>query len=350
MDSRDEILALLGGARIGRLPVFGVLPSLTAKGIASIGARYSELHTDAAKMAVAAATTFQIYGWESAVVPFDLCVEAEALGCSVDFQTDVEFYVAPTIQISIVNYQLPLTHSDYLLPDASRAGRIPIVADAIRHLKKKVGLQVLVGAVIPGPFTLAWQMFGGEDWLTFVGAKDSSGALLRLAEWLPSVAHQYRDAGADFVTVHEMGGSPQVIGAERFRSIVKPALQKLFARLPSPTVLSVCGDTNAVVQDLAECGANAINVDQRNNLARTRQILGSEAILFGNLDPVGVLSRGSATDVRRAVAQIVNAHASAIVPGCDLYPEIPDENMRALIESSRHPMGDRVARVAQNGQ
>jgi [methyl-Co(III) methanol-specific corrinoid protein]:coenzyme M methyltransferase len=61
--SREDILALLHGRRLDRLPVFGVLPSLTAKGIASTGARYAELHTDGAKMADAAASTFEIYGW-----------------------------------------------------------------------------------------------------------------------------------------------------------------------------------------------------------------------------------------------------------------------------------------------
>ncbi len=330
-NSRDEILALLRGRRLDRLPVFGVLPSLTAKGIASIGARYSELHADAAKMANTAASTFEIYGWESAVVPFDLCVEAEALGCSIDFQGDVDAFIAPTVAQA-----LPLvSNSTQGLPDVTHAGRISLVADAIRRLKRKVGDKVPVGASIPGPFTLAWQMYGADAWLSSVGSQDVRPTLQRLAGWLLGVAQYYRDAGADFITVHEMGGSPQIIGAEKFGLIVKPALQKLIARLASPIVLSVCGDTNAIVRDLVECGASAINVDHRNDLAHTRQILGPEAILLGNFDPVGMLSRGTVTAVRNAVEKIAKAGASAIVPGCDLYPEIPDENMRALIESSQ---------------
>ena len=48
-------------------------------------------------MAKAAASTHALYGFESAVVPFDLCVEAEALGCAVDFQTDTDAFLAPVI-------------------------------------------------------------------------------------------------------------------------------------------------------------------------------------------------------------------------------------------------------------
>lgn len=329
MNSSDEILALLNGQRLTRLPVFGVLPSLTVEGIKKIGARYGELHTDAVKMADAAASTFEVYGWESAVVPFDLCVEAEALGCQVDFQNDVDAFLAPTISKPLENFAKVPNSSQ-----SSLRGRVPLVADAIRRLKQKVGNKVAIGAWIPGPFTLAWQMFGVDAWLSAVGERDVAPILQRLAAWLPGIAKYYRAAGADFITVHDMGGSPQIIGAPKFRSVVKPVLQSLFAQLPSPNVLSVCGDTNAVVRDLAECGANAINVDQRNDLARTRQILGADAILLGNLDPVGVLSHGTVEDVRRAVEKIAQAGASAVVPGCDLYPDMPDENMRALVESS----------------
>ncbi len=329
-NARDEILSLLNGKRLHRLPTFGVLPSLTAAGIKSIGARYSDLHTDAQKMARAAASTFRLYGFESAVVPFDLCVEAEALGCAVDFQTDVDAFLAPVVS-------QPLDFDEYSIQFSSEmknAGRIPMVAEAIRLLKRDWS-EVAIDAWIPGPFTLAWQMFSGAVWLTSLDKTIEIKAELENAtDFLALVAQYYHNAGADFITVHEMGGSPQVIGAARFRALVQPALQNLFARLKPPHVLSICGDTNAIVRDLAACGASAINVDHRNDLARTRQILGPDAILLGNYDPIGVLSRGSAEDVARAVEKIARDGASAVVAGCDWHPDVPDENVRALVASS----------------
>src|SRR5512135_3636364 len=95
--SRDETLAVLRGESIPRLPVFSGLPSLTSAGLHAAGICYSEAHTDPAKMALAAASTYALCGFESAVVPFDLCVEAEALGCSVDFHTDVDLFLPPVI-------------------------------------------------------------------------------------------------------------------------------------------------------------------------------------------------------------------------------------------------------------
>jgi [methyl-Co(III) methanol-specific corrinoid protein]:coenzyme M methyltransferase len=208
--------------------------------------------------------------------------------------------------------------------------------EALRRLKAGAGRRVAVGAWIPGPFTLGWQLFGGEAWLAATVEGD------QIAEWLAAaadalaqVARRYREAGADYLTVHEMGGSPQIIGPRRFRRWVMPALGRLCAALPKPVVLSVCGDTNAAVEDLLACGAGALNVDQRNNLARTREIIGRRALLLGNLDPVGVLSEGTPQAVAGAVRLIGEAGADAVWPGCDLWPAVPEENFRALMDGAR---------------
>ncbi len=329
--SRDATLILLSGQSIPRLPVFSGLPSLTAYGLNAVGIDYHESHTDAAKMAAAAASTFELFGFESAVVPFDLCVEAEALGCRIDFQTDVPGFLPPVVSA-------PLDFEEWHIEfdsDLSHAGRIPLVAEALQRLKSRVGREIAVGAWIPGPFTLAWQLFGGEAWLSALAHGMATKAVLEtMVDFLTQVVYFYHQAGADFITVHEMGGSPQVIGAANFRKFVKPALVKLLSALPSPKVLSVCGDTNAVVEDLAACGADALGVDQRNDLARTRRILGPKAILLGNFDPVETLSRGTPATVSQAVASIAEAGVNAFWPGCDLWPEIPEENFRALMKAA----------------
>ncbi len=328
--SRDDTLAVLNGQPIERLPVFGGLPSLTELGLHAADVAYHDAHTNAAKMAAAAAGTFEVCGFESAVVPFDLCVEAEALGCPVDFQTDLNIFMPPVVAAPLTRFPDPFPG------DVSRAGRVPIVASALRQLRAGVGREIVVGAWVPGPFTLAWQLFGGDGW--FSALQDTPrvlGWLDRLADFIAQVAIIYREAGADFLTVHEMGGSPQVVGPSNFQALVQPSLTRLIYLLPSPKVLSVCGDTNAAVQDLAACGADALNVDQRNDLARTRKLLPG-AVLLGNLDPVRTISQGTAEAVALAVKSAAAAGANAIWPGCDLVPEIPAENLRAWMETARH--------------
>ncbi len=331
--TRDEILALLSGQRLARLPVFGGLPSLTRTGLDAAGVAYGAAHTDAGHMARAAASTAEVFGYEAAVVPHDMCVEAEALGAGVDFQTSAEGFGAP-----LVTAPLSLDVVPPLLHDPSQlvaAGRVPLVLDALRELRARVGQQVAIGAWVPGPFTLGWQLYGIEGWMEIVTDPGLlAPRLALLGDALAHVGAAYRAAGADYLTIHEMGGSPQVVGPRVFRARVKPAVARLVAQLPAPVVLSVCGNTNAVVEDLAACGAAALNLDHTNDLARTRATLGPVPVLLGNFDPVGVLSQGTPELVADTVRAIAAAGADAVWPGCDLWPELPVANFRALMQTA----------------
>jgi len=118
-----------------------------------------------------------------------------------------------------------------------------------------------------------------------------------------------------------------------FKSLIKPHLKRILSEMPRPNILHICGDTNAIITDMAECGANAVSVDQKNRIAETRQKLGTDAIILGNFDPIKVLHKGAAKDVETAVLDSLKGGASAVWPGCDLWPEVPRENMDALMQA-----------------
>jgi [methyl-Co(III) methanol-specific corrinoid protein]:coenzyme M methyltransferase len=90
-------------------------------------------------------------------------------------------------------------------------------------------------------------------------------ALFQLASFLAEVGVTYRNAGADFITIHDMGGSPGFIGPAKYEQFAYPAEKLLIAELPSPRILSVCGNTNKSMHLLAGTGADAISVDQLND-------------------------------------------------------------------------------------
>jgi uroporphyrinogen-III decarboxylase len=95
-------------------------------------------------------------------------------------------------------------------------------------------------------------------------------------------------------------------------------------------VLSVCGNTNKSMVLLGQTGATAISVDQTNDLAASRSIL-KDMLLFGNLDPIGMLYQGDEAEITEAVQKAKAAGADAVWPGCDLFPETPLKNIRTLL-------------------
>ena len=341
MTSRNDIRALFNKQHPEAPPVFSGLISVTEQGLKSESTQFHETHHDATKMARAAASTYRSSEFGSAIVPLDLCVEAEALGATIDFREESESAefprVAGFLYPSVERFTLENTErlNNHSVSSVVKNGRIPIVCEAIRLLKEDVGDEIVIGAWVPGPFTLLSLLVEtGALYMSMRRSPDMlHSALNFLTQVLSTVGNAYHKAGADFLTVHEMGGSPGALGPKLFESIVLPHLQDLTSALTRPVVLSACGRTNGAMKLLAASGADALSVDQTNDLARSREDV-PDILLFGNLDPVGLISQGTPSQITEAVAEAVRSGADAVWPGCDLYLQTPLENLRALVGAS----------------
>jgi [methyl-Co(III) methanol-specific corrinoid protein]:coenzyme M methyltransferase len=117
-----------------------------------------------------------------------------------------------------------------------------------------------------------------------------------------------------------------------FEQFVFPSVQQLISRLPGSTVLSVCGNTNRAIGLLALTGADAVSVDQTNDLMLSRAML-KDVLLFGNLDPVATLQQGDETAITGAVRAAKEAGVDAVWPGCDLVLQTPSQNIKSFTQS-----------------
>ena len=326
---RAQILELLAGRKIESKPAFSGLIHVTSAGVESEGLSFPEIHRDAEKMAKAAASTFRLTGFPSAVAPLDMLVEAEALGAQIDFRENGN-YEFPRVAKFLFSSSRKLTTEN---TEILNKGRVKMVFEAIAKLKNDIGNEAVIGGLIPGPYTLL--LFLVESGALFTEMKREpqvvQDALFHLASLLAKIGQAYRNAGADFITIHDMGGSPGFIGPAKFEQFVFPAQRQLIANLPKPRVLSVCGNTNKSMHLLAQTGADAISVDQTNDLVQSRATL-DDTLLFGNIDPVGTLWLGSEYQIREAVFEAKEASVDAIWPGCDLVPLSPIDNIHLLTE------------------
>lgn len=334
MTNRKTILDVLSGKKIDRQPAFSGLIHITAEGLQSQGLVLHEVHKDARKMARAAASTFKLSGLPSAVAPLDMLVEAEAIGSSIDFRENGHFAFPRAAKPLFPSAKFITSEIGDNFEILNR-GRIKLVCDALELLKEDIGNDAVIGGMIPGPFTLL--LFLVEAGGLFADMKRNPeaihAALANLCELLTRVGQVYRNAGADFITIHDMGGSPGFIGPAKYEQFVFPAEKLLVENLPKPRVLSVCGNTNKSIHLLAQTGADALSVDQLNDIANSREILGG-SLLFGNVDPVEKLWQGDPTQITEAVRAAKEAGVDAVWPGCDLVPETSIENLKAFVVAS----------------
>ena len=91
-------------------------------------------------------------------------------------------------------------------------------------------------------------------------------ALFHLSSFLADIGKAYREAGADFITIHDMGGSAGFMGPSMYEQFVFPAEKDLIERLPKPCVLSVCGKMDKVA---AFAGANGRGRGIRGSVDRS---------------------------------------------------------------------------------
>jgi [methyl-Co(III) methanol-specific corrinoid protein]:coenzyme M methyltransferase len=333
---RERVMKLFAGEEIDRPPCFSGMGNVTTEGLRTLGHKFASVHLDAKKMAGSAATTYKLFGFECGVVPFDLCVEAEAIGCDINVYAHSEDLLYPTIKEKVIHNE---DEMDIKVPDAlAQKGRIPLVCESIRLIKGDIGNEAAIGSYVLGPFTLAGQIMELNDLLKLSFKRpDKIGKLLSvLADAIIIVAREYEKAGVDYISVREMGGTSDVLSPRVFKNLILPYLKKIFDSLTVPGVIHICGKTNEIAPFMVETGAKALSVDQKNNIFETRNKLGPDVLIFGNYDPYNVLVAGTPELVRETMKKCMDDGVSAVWPGCDIWPTVPGENVKAMMDEVRN--------------
>jgi [methyl-Co(III) methanol-specific corrinoid protein]:coenzyme M methyltransferase len=174
--------------------------------------------------------------------------------------------------------------------------------------------------------------------LSFKKQDDVNVMLDRLADVIIKIAKAYRAAGADYITVREMGAPTDLLSPKIMRAVVYSHMKKIFDALKAincPAILHMCGSTNTIMTILKESGPLAISVEQKNDLIDSRKSIGWDILLFGNIDAYNVLVSGTPKDVKTAVINSIQGGVDAVWPSCDIWPTAPLENLKAMVETAK---------------
>ena len=137
MTSKQRVMKLFAGEAVDRVPCFSGMGNVTTEGLKTLGHKFAAIHLDAKMMAEAAATSYTLLGIECGVVPFDLCVEAEAMGCEINVYAHSEDLLYPTIKKKLIHNEAEM---EIAIPsDITKRGRVPLMVEAIGLLKKQLG-------------------------------------------------------------------------------------------------------------------------------------------------------------------------------------------------------------------
>ena len=333
LSSKQRVLGLLNGEKVDRPACYSGTGTVWGAALEHYGYNFADTHHDPEKMANLATFPFETAGFECALIPFDICVEAELMGCEINYFRNSNESIYPNIKKRLI--MKPNEIEGVEVPDEILAGRVPVVCEAIKQTKAKFGNQIAIGAHILGPFTLATNLMDFNELLmTVFKAPDKVQELLKkLTPLLIKVAAAYVNAGADYISLREMSGTTDLLSPKQFNQLLQPELIKIIQQSNVPIILHICGNTNKIVSHMADCQANAISVETRNDLAKTRQDIGPEPLVFGNIDGFGVLVKGTPEEVEKEVLNCLRNGVDAVWPGCEISLKAPLENLKAMVRA-----------------
>jgi [methyl-Co(III) methanol-specific corrinoid protein]:coenzyme M methyltransferase len=341
MTGKQRVRALFAREPVDTMPLFSGMGAVTMQAIDELGYQFAAVHADAEKLARAAIRTAETFDFDGFVVPLDMCTVPEALGRGASLYESADEILYPTVPqkwASVDEIDLP---DDFDVIFART--RMPLVDEALRICLEHDNGRFAVGGWVLGPFTMAGQLLELDVLLKGL-RKDAdrvAAFLGRMTDLVIAVARHYQDLGVDYVTIREMGTGTDIISPRMWRAHVGPNMTKVFDALDAPSVNHICGSTDLIIEMMHATGADAVSVDQKNDVAATREKLGPEALILGNFDPYGTLVTGQAEAVPAAIEKCISDGVDAVWPGCDIWPAAGPDHMRAFVQTVRD-MGRRA--------
>jgi [methyl-Co(III) methanol-specific corrinoid protein]:coenzyme M methyltransferase len=329
---RERVLRLLAKKPVDIMPCFSGMGMVTVTAIDALDIRFSRLHLSAEDMANSAIKSVEMFDFDSAIVPYDICVIPESFGLEINLYEHSKDILYPTIPNKWKTPDEVKIPDDYL-----ERARMPVVSQAIRLLRERIGKTHAIGTWILGPFTLASQLVELDVFLKMaLKEKERVKALLdRLTDLIIYLGKHYRELGADYVNLREMGTGTDIISPKVFKMLVQPNLKKIFESWDSPKILHICGSTDPIIEFMNDCGAEGISVDHKNTLVETRKKIGDDVLLFGNYDGFGLPCKASFDEIKQGIQNCIDSGVDAVWPGCDIWPNIKKENLSLINQTIR---------------
>jgi len=326
MNSRELVLGALKNEEVTRAPW---VPFVGCHGASLIGVNCEEYFKSVDNMVNGVTKAFEIYRPDGLPALFDLQVEAEAMGCKLQYsKSNPPAVISHPLEdgIELKDLKVP-TESD---------GRFPIVLEATRKICSTLGEKIAIYGLITGPFTLALHLKGTDIFYEMMDEPEKIKELMSFClQVCKNTARMYMEAGVDVIAVVD----PMVsqISPENFEEFVAPYITTLFKYIKENEKLSsyfVCGNATRNIEPMCKCKPDSISIDENVPLDFAKGICSKYGVsLGGNIKLTVTMLFGTPTDNindAKNCLQIGGTKGYILSPGCDLPFNTPVENVKAV--------------------
>ena len=306
------------------------LVTVTTDQMKATGCFYPDAHRDPQKMACLASFIYTSLGFQGIRVPFDLCVEAEAFGCSMK-TGDAESppSVAGKAFGEEETFQVP--------EDIFGRGRLRVVLEAVRVLGQKFADRVTIFPGIVGPLTLLGHLFEVSQIMRWT-IKDPQRLDRNLeiaVDFLSEYANRLLGAGGHAMIMSDPTASGDLLSRRYFERYAVPAYQRMRKRISGAVILHICGNTNGFLDLLPSTGFEGFSFEGPTvGVKAVQQNIGKTMAVIGNVPTHDLLLFGTPDRVREASLRALDDGVDLLAPACGIPLHTPVENLKSMVKAA----------------
>ncbi len=300
-----------------------------------IGKNATQMLTDPDALLEGLRQVVKLYQPDGMPVIFDLQVEAEILGCELQWAE----FAPPSVKSH------PLADTQDMLCDCRQPtadkGRMPMILDVMRRTRKEVGDTIALYGLICGPFTLASHLRGNELFMDIILDEDYVAELMAYTtQTALKMIDLYAETGMDVIAVVDPLVSQ--ISPDHFTQACHTAFKTIFDYIRAKGLLSsffVCGNASNQIDVMCKTGPDSVSIDENVDLAKAKQITDQYDIAIGGNIPLTTLMlHGTQQENMKYTVNMLDTidHKNLIIaPGCDMPYHVPSENGIGVAQAVR---------------
>jgi len=222
-------------------------------------------------------------------------------------------------------------------PDPAVSPRLKNAVDCIEAYKAFAYKKYSITGWVEGPAAQGADLRGVQAFLFDLIDDESFVYVLmdRCVDVAIEFAHAQIDAGCDTIGVGDAIASQ--VSTNMYERLILPHEQRLVQAIQQAGAyvrLHICGNINHLLGSIAKLKVDIIDCDSQVNMKRARDLLGTDVVLTGNLNPVTEVLESTPAKIREALARVYKdvGNPYFVNAGCEIPVGTPAENLRALCE------------------
>lgn len=337
MNSIERIQAAVELRKPDRVPVdlHNFQPAAKAMGLP-----LSEVFQDGELLAEAMLKAWKEFRQDMILLENGTACNAQACGVEVIYREDA----APAAHKPVLERLEDVEELE--VPDPYTTFPMCEVLKATRILSKEMGDKAwIVARADQGPMDLAAQLIGIDNLMLAIALGEQPGLIHQLLDYSRRVATRYAyaliESGGRSTSIGEPIAGPDLISPRHYREYPFVHEKRMVDELKKDGIIlanHICGNTIPIIDDFIATGAQILEIDHKTDVQKAKDAARHQTCLLGPID-TSLLLNGTPQEIEdtcRAVIEIMAPDSGFILgPGCALDPNVPADNVHALVESAK---------------